>query len=423
MSSVLPSTARDNIAPQQISQQQLHNYFALRPKVTFPTWVLAVFAVAACSLCGSFAAFGSSSSSSGAAGAGFVLFLIAAGVAALGGFAWYSAYAPVRRYDARDTITDAAFDRWVDWKRDESQKQGCARLGMEYDRLNLRPPDPNAQIVRDPISIIGFERARYLVPLGNATDRFIVGEYRTGADGITRWRRNVFIWFFPKERKLATYTGKTDAVAANESTDSTQEYFYQAVSGLTTKQDRLDPLASAGVPGVVAISATTFSLRIENSDEVKTPVVAEGHFRMRDSGLEAAVKSLRDLLDATKQAQLPASYYPAGYPPMGVPPSGYPAGAYSPGTYPPGSYVPGSYPPGSYPPAGYSPTAPTIPPGAANQPMPYPPTGYPGTAYPATPYPSGDGTGAAMQPPVQPETQLQAPPPSPLPPDASSGQA
>lgn len=383
MSSILPPTARNDIAPDRITQEQLRNYFALRPKVTLPAWSQIVFVGAGvmlvCSIC-SFAISSSSSSAGGLGGVGFLLLLIAVGVVAL---TIYSAYGPIRNYNVRDTITDAAFDKWLLSQEKTSLEQACKRLGIEFARLQVRPPDPNAQIVRDPISIVGFERARYFIPQGNTANKFVVSEYRTGADGITRWRRNVYIWFFPKDRKLATYKRTVDAADPNEFTDKTQEYFYQAVSGLSTEQDRLERLDNTKLGGLVTISATSFTLAIENGDKITTPVApVEAHLKMHDSGLEQAVKSLRDLLDATKHAQLSSQY--GAYPTPGMPPAGYP----TPGM-PPAGY-PGSYPPPAYPPAGYPPAA--YPPAAGYPPSGYPPVGYPPAAYPPSGYPATESS-------------------------------
>lgn len=430
LQSTLPASARNDISPAQVTQQQLHNYFALKPSIRFAWWVTALIVLSVCALCGglgSFASAGTSSVNAGAGVTGFFLLAFAVGVAVAAGF---GAYNPVRQYNSRDTITDAAFDRWVDWQQQESMRRGCDRLGLDFNRLNLRPPDPNAQIARDPITIRGFERARYLIPVGGSNG-FIVAEARIGNDGFIRWRRNVYIWFFPKDRKLAAYKRTLDAVLPNESVDSTQEYFYQAVSGITTSQERLERLDRVGLGSMVTISATEFTLRIENGDKISTPVTPiEAHLRMRDSGMEGAVRSLRDLLDETKYAQLGGAgqAYPSGYgapPPGFAPAGGYPSGGYNPGGYPSGGYAPppppgympgaptGAYPSGGYapPPPGYAPPG-YAPPGyAPGQPAPYPAESSPTTPYP----PASPSTGGYPPPPADTTNPGATPPTDPAP--------
>jgi hypothetical protein len=100
--------------------------------------------------------------------------------------------------------------------------------------------------------------------------------------------------------------------------DQTQEYFYQAVSGLSTEQTRVEGFGAA-------ISATSFTLSIDSGEKISTAVrPIEAHLKMRDSGLESTVRSLRELLRNKKQQMVNTSYPPAGYPPSGYPPSGYP---------------------------------------------------------------------------------------------------
>lgn len=389
-----------------MTQQMLHNYFALKPTWRFPWWVTALFVLAGCSLCSSIStmAAGSSQSGSGAGAAGFFILLLAIGFAVAGG---YLAYNPIRKYNSRDTITDATFDRWVDWQQEEVfKKRGCDRLGLDYNRIGLLPPDPNAQVVRAPITLRGFHRAPYLIP-SSAQDNFIIGEWRTGPDNITRFRRNVYIWFFPRDRKLATYTSVNDAVQPNESSDQTQEYFYQAVSGITTSQKRLDGIRTQGIGSTLAISATEFTLRIENGDQISTPAdIVEGHLKTRPSGMEEAVRSLRSLLDDTKLAQLGGAGqgYPSGFPgpQPGYAPGGYPSGGYPGAGYPSGGgYNPGA-PGAGYPGGGYAPPQPGYMPG---QPAPYP-APYPMPNTPPVGYP-------LAEPPTYPDAPSAQPPQTP----------
>ena len=410
LNSTLPATARNDISPDQITHEHLLNYFALKPPIKFAWWVILLFVFSACSLCSGIAALASSGSQSGGAGAavtGLFFLAVAVGIAAGAGF---GAYNPVRRYNTRDTITDAAFDRWVNWQADGSLRRACDRLGLDFTRIDLPPSGPNAQLARPKISIRGFERAKYLVPIGGR-GRFVISELRVGVDNYARWRRNVNIWFFPKDRKLATYKQTIDAVQYNETSDSTQEYFYQAVSGLSTSQERLESLDTTGYGSRVAVSATSFTLRIENGDTISTPVnLVEAHLKTLPSGLEEAVNSLRSLLDDTKYAQLGGAGgqgYPSGY---GTPP-GYGPGGYGPplAGYPSGGYAPP--PPG----AGYAPGPSTPYPQAG-----YPATPYPATPYPATPYPAPGGETPMY--PVTPPPLTDTTQPGNMTPDQTPGQ-
>lgn len=365
----------------EVTPLQLNNYFSLKPTWRFPGWVIALFVLAACGVCGGFGAF--SQGTAGAGFTGFILLVIGVGVGIGAGFL---AYGPIARYNSRDTITDATFDRWVDWQQESAKQRGCESLGMDFSRLNLRPPDPNAQLARDLIPFRGFERARYLIPVSGPTANIVVADSRLGDDGITRWRRNVFIWFFPRDRKLAMYRTAFDAVQPTEASSETKEYYYQAVSGITTSQKQLAGISVAGIQ-VAAVSVTEFTLRIENSDTVSAPYKLEGHLKVAPSGMEQAIKSLRDLLDETKYAQLGGSGQgnPAGgYGPGGP---GYQGGGYGPGPGyatggPGGGYAPGpgyatgpGYAPGA-PGGGYA-TGPGYGPGASG--------GYPNPDAPTTP--------------------------------------
>ncbi len=428
-------------SPDMITMGQMENYFAVqpanRPKVDFPFWTLWLFffGIGALAASGQSACF-------------FLLGLILCGG---GGFAIYNAYKPVRDFDAliveynnRNTISDAAFDTWLEWQEGLALERSFKRLNLDdvqlldyarslgYPRLEaqLKAQQPQleaelrarhqsgpgsgaqvsqSQVSGDPRLIRGFGFGRN--QKATAGGKFDVADRHVGTDGITRWRVNVFIWFLPQEQLLAVYKSGVDATLKDLVTDQTQEYFYQAVSGLTTEQTRYEESG-------VAISATTFTLSIDSGEKVSTPVhPIEAHIKVKDSGLEATVKSLRELLRTKKQQMLAGGpgygYPPAGYPPAGYgyPPSGYgypPSGAYPPPPQP--GYPPaGAYPPPpSYPPQpGYPPygdpslgNAPTRPMSQPSGPMPadsmppwqapgeQQPSGYP-PSYPPAGYPSG----------------------------------
>jgi hypothetical protein len=394
----------------------MRNYFALRPVVKFPTWTIWFFVFGLCSF---FGVLGNMSSSGGAAFTFFILTGILAGVGALG---VYFAYGPARAYDSRPTITDQAFDAWVEWQRQHSLENGCRRLNVDYNQLSS-----HTQVIRDPICIQGFQRSSYLVPTTTtaANERFVIGEYRVGNDGISRWRQNVFIWFLPQEHQLAAYTYGIDAIVQNLTEDKTQEFFYQAVSGISTSQDRLKGRGTG--PGAVDISATSFSLSIDSGEKMTMPVTPlEAHLRVRDSGLEQAINSLRELLRNKKQQMLPGGFAP-GYPPTGYPPSG----GYAPQGYPPsGGYAPQGAPPnGGYPPTGYPPSGGYAPQGYPSNGG-YAPQGYPpsGGYAPVDPqgappnYAQGYPTNAPTMPGAN-DPQMPPPPPAapPQAPDTAAG--
>lgn len=418
-------------SPDMITMGQMENYFAVqpanRPKVDFPFWTLWLFFFGFIALGGS-----------GQSGCFLVLGLILWGG---GGFAIYNAYKPARDFDAlvaefnnRGTISDAAFDSWLEWQEGLALERSFKRLNLDsvqlldyaqslgYSRLEaqLKAQQPQleaelrarnqsgpgsgagaqvtqSQVTGDPRLIRGFGFGRNQKP--TAGGKFDVADRHVGTDGVTRWRVNIFIWFLPQEQLLAVYQSKVDAALKDLVTDQTQEYFYQAVSGLTTGQTRYED-------GGVAISATTFTLSIDSGEKVSTPVdPIEAHIKVKDSGLEATVKSLRELLRTKKQQMLAGS---PGYPPMGYPPAGY---GYPPAGYPPAGY---GYPPTGYPPSGpYTPqpgyppygdpslgNAPTRPISPPSGPMPadslppwqspgeQQPSGYP-PSYPPASYPSG----------------------------------
>jgi hypothetical protein len=440
-------------APEAITMEQMENYFAVkpgnRPKVAFPFWTLWLFFFGILALGGS-----------GQSGCFLLLALILFGG---GGFAIYNAYKPVRDFDAlliefdnRRTITDAAFDTWLVWQEGLALERAFKRLNLNdaqllgfaqqlgYPRLaaRLKAQDPQLEprsmpsaagepwVEGDSRLIRGFGFGRNQKP--TAGGKFDVADRHEGTDGITRWRVNIFIWFLPEQQLLAVYKSGVDATLKDLVSDQTQEYFYQAVSGFTTEQTKYEE-------GGAAISATGFTLSIDSGEKVTTPVrPVEAHIKVRDSGLEATVRSLRELLRNKKQQMLagspgypPAGYPPAGYPPAGYgyPPSGYPTGAYPPASYPPpgapgsgyppaGPYTPQpGYPPYGDPSLGNAPTRPmsqpsgpmpadSLPPwqpSGDQQPPSYPPMGYP-QAYPqmypqpSSPPPGGPPTGPESSP-------------------------
>lgn len=404
---VEPSQAARDLPPEQVTPVQILNFFAIKPSVDFPNWTIYFFVIGLCSLAGV-----------GKSPGLFAVTLLMGGIGALG---IYLSRGPLREYAGRDTVTERAFDNWIDYQSRLSITRACERMGIE--RSDFEETGPDKVVIRHPTSIVGTLESE-VIPAYRRTSNLpgdrdlkfaIAGEF-VGTDGKRRWRFNRFIWLVPMQAYLSAYvcdikmasvttvdnrtqiaTERTDEF---EISDQVSQYFYQSVVGIISGQHEIKNVGSSFF----------FKLSIENAESIEVNIAGD---------LSAEVKAFRTWINDYKKALLHGGM-PGGppsqnmYPPMGgYPTPGYPTTGYPPAGYPTPGYPPTGYPPAGYPPTGYPPTGapPTYPPGG------YPATGYPPAGAPPT-YPPGAYPPPAYSMPGYPPTGY---PPAGAPPDAAPG--
>jgi hypothetical protein len=387
-----PSQSRALRAPNQITPDQLRNYFAVRPTVQFPAWTIIFFVLALCPLCSLPSAL-SSSNASTSLGIGFTLLVVLAILVGIGVLGIYLTYAPQRKFNNRDNISAAEYESWINYQAGLARAKAFTRLNIDSDPETLAR---RVQVVSDPVALIGYVSSPLILPNAEhpwaiaAVCREMIGKTETGK----KWyRKPRFLFMFPRQDLLQIYEYTVDAAYTGTIEDGTHEFFYTDVVGISSEQTRHDfPIGSTSI----SVSSLTITLSATSGEKISISQPREGHMTSEESENEREVKKLRELVRNMKGRPQ------GGYVPQGFPQGGYPAG------YP--QTQPGYGQPG-YPP---SPTGPSVPlqstPG-------YPPQGYPQQPYPPQGYPQQSGQSYPQQPaypPQQPGYPAPAGPSQPL---------
>lgn len=291
----LPATAHDfsteQIRQGSITKEHIFNYFAMRPIVSFPRWMVRWLDILIASpFIGLIVVFASPSSLGVVLDILILLYIIVGGIIAL---KFNAMQGPLRAYNRRETITDATYDRLKATLQDIARENAIKRLFIEDDVRDALFSPSVANLLQEKLTLdnqvsVGLplfvaalrdvsaqyyaqrviyksnaqrtnepnaERFRvYRWGVGQSADEmkarrrttavpFVSSAIRIDLDGVLRFRLLSLIWLIPLEEQLTYYNlpvdtlqGIDDAKADEEY--QTQRYFYQDVVGISTASIR-----------------------------------------------------------------------------------------------------------------------------------------------------------------------------------------
>jgi hypothetical protein len=131
--------------------------------------------------------------------------------------------------------------------------------------------------------------------------------WKIGKDGVPRYSVNVYTIFWKEDHHLAVYEGDVNALNPTAHNESTSEYFYQDIVGVTTddEQDNI-VIKDQQYP----YRTQRFALRVSSGNSVGVSVVSARpmdntqnipSFSIPNSGIDQTISQIRMLLREKKQ--------------------------------------------------------------------------------------------------------------------------